>query len=221
MRVPQLSDKNLKILLVVVLFITIVVALITLTKTKVAPITGAVSGTANTDLTISNYIAVNVEGAIEFGPGQVNPLNVTAELDASPAGGIINGTWVDVNQSIRVRNDGNIMINLSVKSSQAAATWIGPNSETYFIAINATDEDGCGAYLNGRTLYNGTMWVQNRSAWTTLDTAYRPVCTNLSRGVSNPPNLNDEVNFTVRLVVNKNAVPGRKTVTLTFLGDDY
>ena len=65
------------------------------------------------------------------------------------------------------------------------------------------------------------MWVQNRSAWTTLDTAYRPVCTNLSRGVSNPPNLNDEVNFTVRLVVNKNAVPGRKTVTLTFLGDDY
>ena len=138
MRVPQLSDKNLKILLVVVLFITIVVALITLTKTKVAPITGAVSGTANTDLTISNYIAVNVEGAIEFGPGQVNPLNVTAELDASPAGGIINGTWVDVNQSIRVRNDGNIMINLSVKSSQAAATWIGPNSETYFIAINAT-----------------------------------------------------------------------------------
>lgn len=221
MGILQLSDKNLRRLLVMVLFITIVLTLITLTRVRDLPITGAVAGTATTDLTIANYIAVNVEGAIEFGSGQVNPLNVTAELDASPAGGIINGTWADVNQSIKVRNDGNIMINISVRSSQAATTWIGPNSETYFIAINETNDDGCGEYLNGRTLYNGTAWVQNRSAWTTLDTNYRPVCTNLSRGVGNPPNFNDEVNFTVRLVVNKNAAPGRKSVTLTFLGDDY
>jgi hypothetical protein len=194
---------------------------VTLNKTRVEPVTGAATGTADTDLVISNYIAITVEGSINYGAGKVFSANGSAELDASPAGGVINGSWADINHSVRIKNEGNIEVNVSVRASATAATWMGGDSEVYFIAINATDDDGCKGALIGKTLYNGTMWVQNRSAWTVLDTTYRSLCTNLSRGTSNPPTLNDEVNFTTRLIVDLDAPPGQKTVTVTFLGDDY
>lgn len=221
MKLKQVSNKNLRVLLITVLFISIVSTIITLNMLKLEPVTGAATGAADVDLTISNYIAVTVEGSIDFGAGRVDDANGSAELDASPAGSVINGTWADINQSIRIKNEGNIMINVSVKASQDASSWIGPKSEAYFIPVNATNDDGCGEYLVGRTLYNGTMWVQNRTAWTMLNATYKPVCTNLSRGTGNPPTVNDEVNMTIRLIIEKQLQPGEKIVTLTFLGDDY
>ena len=135
-------------MLLIALVVSVVGTVITLDRLGAVGgvgLTGAAGGTG--DLNITSDITITLpDSAIDFGNGKVDPSVGYATVN-SEAGSTSGGTWANATDNITVRNDGNVGVNVTVKSNKQD----GNHTSNSFIC--QSDAGGCGVgYENGGEL---------------------------------------------------------------------
>ena len=133
------EHKVLTGMLLVALVVSVVGTVITVDRLGAVGgigITGAAGGTG--DLNITSDITITLpDSGIDFGNGKVDPSVGYASLD-SGTGSVTGGTWANTSDNITVRNDGNVGVNVTVKSNKED----GKDGTDSFICQG--DAGGCG-----------------------------------------------------------------------------
>ncbi|MDP1694554.1 MAG: hypothetical protein Q8L34_03360 [Candidatus Woesearchaeota archaeon] len=206
----KVSNQLLVVLLVLAL-LSIVTSIILILERLGAP--GFLTGLATFDtgvvnVTISATTDINfIEPAnVDFGSGTLvssSVAGVNTSLNTSdPAwGGGANPSTFAEPGPFTVRNDGNTEVNLSVNSSNTAATFIGGTSPGYYFVPSptGTGRDGCGGDDgNNITAWNSTLTAFSSTAVT--------ICENLTFSDNG-----DEINISIFIDIPYDATTGLKT----------
>ena len=176
----NLSNNTLALLIVMAIAISVVGTWISLSK--ITPLTGVVVGAANVTISSSTGISLVVDN-VSFG--------------GLPAGGF-NDTTDNSPPPFRLRNDGNVAINISVVVSNL---WSNASSPTTYY------QGRCGNYT---TELNCTS-VNDTVAFTNLPTSATKFIGNLLYAVAN-----DELEFEINITVPDDEPVGYKNSTVTF-----
>ena len=191
----EISNRTLGILTLIAVFVTFVGAFMSLAKTgslQVPFITGfAASVTGIVNVTVSGLVSISLPtNKVEFGNGS---------LVSSPSHTIVNSS-ATTNPStfsepgpLRVRNDGNVLVNITINGT-TPATFLGGTSPSYMWA-GLTGESGC--------LGNLSTSLANFSV------SHVGICDQL-----NFSDATDELNLSIYLAIPSDAVTGLKQDTL-------
>ena len=203
----KVTNRALVVLLVLAL-LSIITSMILILERLGAP--GFLSGLATFDtgvvnVTISATTDINlIEPAnVDFGTGTLVSGGGNTSLNTSDAawGGGNNPTTFDDPGPFTVRNDGNTEVNISINSSNTAATFIGGTNPGYYFVPSptGTGRDGCGGDdSNNITAYNSTL--------TAFSTTSVQVCDNLTFA-----DTGDEMNISIFIDIPNDASTGLKT----------
>jgi len=185
----NISNKTIVLLLVAAILISATGTLVSLNKLKSISPTGYVAAYGYTNLSIESANSINISSGyevVDFGictppvSGWVNQSsNATGQTNCARAG---NGA-VDF---IRVVNDGNIDVNVTIQADRTASTFIGGTLPNFYYDTNNSNNDpGCitadaaaaenGGICNDQGNCTTTDWTQ----FTTAATEYK-ACENLS-----------------------------------------
>ncbi|MAG60512.1 hypothetical protein CL619_01875 [archaeon] len=217
------EHKVLTGMLLVALVVSVVGTVITVDRlggvNSANGLTGAAGGTG--DLNITSDITITLpDSAIDFGNGKVDPSAGFASV--SSAGDTADGTWANLTgnaDNITVRNDGNVGVNITIKSNKQN----GNHTTDSFIC--QSDAGGCGVgYESGgeanALMYNyvaanneagscATGLLFGENSFNLKDTDYK-LC-----GCLKTASTEDEVVIALKVGIPADA-QGQKSATITF-----
>ncbi len=212
----QISNRTLTILLVASIVVSIGATMISFHRiNRLIPSSTGMVTTGIVNVSIAQTASVNVvDTQIQFGscaPTAGYGCNVSSNsttADCSCEG----GTWPD---NITVQNDGNVDLNVTVKTTDLANTFIGgTGSQFWFSVRNASTRPGC----QNATNYNSDVWdpgVYYQRDWLSFggSNVEYTGCVNLSYADSA-----DQISVFTRLFIPADApVSGtNQSATLTF-----
>jgi len=163
----QISNKTLTFLLVATIVISVGGTMISLNRiNRLVPGATGMGTTGKVNVSIASTASVNiVDAIIQFGscaPTATYGCNVSSNVSSAECS-CAGGSWPD---NITVQNDGNKYVNLTVKTTDLAASFIGGTSPKFwFSSRNATLRPGC---------YNSSVVVDNNGLqwdWFSFDTS--------------------------------------------------
>lgn len=213
----DISNRTLALLVGVAIIIS--VAGILVAQRGTLHVTGMAQYSPEANLTIQKFVEITVTDNIEFGEGAVYAADSYADLYshnatvcgvggcADVSGGTAgsdggNWTFTTADGVIFVENSGNVNVNLSVTSSDTAATMIGGTSPAPLLQLWAREHESgsCEDAVDPAVL----------GSFTEVTGSEQLICDNFST-----VNTKDEVNITAYARVPADAAPGLKTTTLT------
>lgn len=133
-----------------ILTLAVVVALFALISlvvvvSKVAVTGNAINGTdtGTADLTILSTAELEfTTNAVSWGAGSVNTGETLAILDTD-AGNVTNGNWSNVSQPLVLQNNGNTNLNISLKASHDAASFLGGTNPYFKLKVSDNEAGAC------------------------------------------------------------------------------
>ena len=138
---------------------------------------------------------------VDFGSGTLLTGNTSVNTTDPAWGGGTNPTTFDEPGPFTVRNDGNTEVNISVNSSNTAATFIGGTDSGYYFVPSptGTGRDGCGGDdSNNLSAWNSTLVAFSSTAV--------QVCENLTFA-----DTGDEINISIFIDIPQGTTTGLKT----------
>jgi hypothetical protein len=177
----MVSNRNLALLLVITIVISLGGTIISLNKLNQFGVTGMATGYVN--LTLGNSTACNVDTNVTFGSG--NPIATLTLSTTGDSGAAARGftncstSGSGCNRGIQINNTGNTILWVNFSSNKNASLLLGDMSanESFVYGIrngtyNASSNVGCTAGLgtSGNINYNANVTVcQNLGYTNTLD----------------------------------------------------
>lgn len=211
----QISNKTLTFLLVAAIVVSIGATVISFSRmSQLIPRTTGMGSTGLVNVSIAQTASVNViDTQIQFGscaPTATYGCNVSSNstsADCSCEG----GTWPD---NITVQNDGNVDLNLTVKTTDLAATFIAGTAPQFWFSVrNGSSRPGCrNSTTYAGTDYNNNFFQYNWFSFETSNMEYT-ACVNLSY-----PDTNDQIAVFTKLFLPSDAPisTANRSATLTF-----
>ncbi|UCD03490.1 MAG: hypothetical protein JSW73_03060 [Candidatus Woesearchaeota archaeon] len=207
----EISNDTLALLMVAVI-VVVIGAVVSLTWMGAGPTGADVSGGA-VDLNVPQTLGIKVTQNTSFGSGYVNTSggtykNCTINSSGSRPPCWQNYTGTVFNPSdIRIRNDGNSAINVTVNTSIDSASMINrsdvrTNHHHFNFSIDQCNSSGC----DGCDIFGGAgSWRE----FAANDTLYELF--NWSSGCGS-----NKARMTIRLWIPSEVHPGKRNATLTF-----
>ena len=171
-------------------------------------ITGLATETGEVNITIESLVSINITSAggsagkkIDFGSGYVTAGNTYAVLATNNT--MVGGTsWNSVDGGFVVENLGNVNVTVGIKSTNAAAGFLGGTSPLYQYNVSVTEASSCN-YTAG---YGGNTYKDMTAGDITI-------CDVFQNG-----DAMDEMRIDILLKVPSDSVTGAlsETVTLTY-----
>lgn len=194
----KINSTNLLMLIAVVAVCFATVNLI-ITIDKIGDIqtlTGYVTDTGWTNLTIASNVIVNfTTESIDWGSGYVNATFTNCELTTQNVNNCTDFT--SVSTGLILVNIGNEDVSLNLSSSKAAAAFIGGDSPVFQWNVSESEVGACGA---------GAL---NISAWTDITTTHQIACENFTF-----LDASDVFEIDLRIVIPNNAETEAKGATI-------
>lgn len=165
-------------------------------------ITGEATDTGEANLTILSAASIEFTvNSIEWGAGAVYENSTNATLNSE--GVVMGGNWTAVSEALKLQNNGNTDVSLTITTSNIASTFIGGSAAggpSYKLRVSNNETGSCGLPLNSTNL--GIYTEATGSAQST--------CGNFTFG-----NSNDLLDIDVEIRIPEDALPGTKSSVIT------
>lgn len=222
----DVSNKTIVALLAIALVVTVVGTIVSVSKLgdlggKYAVLSGAVTTTGTTSITLAGTAAISIaeDNAVDYGSGYVSVGSTAATLDSSVAftswTGWTNTTSPTMPDSMLINNTGSTMlkVNISSETTAHAEGWLCTGSacttNTAALQVKVANRESGSCTANGAPQSTYANLLTN-SAKVTV-----PLCTewDYSAGA-------DSLDVYYQATVPNDAGTGAHTVTLTFTAVD-
>ena len=197
-----MKKTNNALVVIAVIVTVFALANFVVTVNKMNGLTGHVSDTGTANLTVettAQLVFTTGHDVANWQSGSVTAGQTSATLDTE--GTMTNGNWTVVNNPLTLENQGNTDLNVTLKTSNDAAAFLGGTSPSYKLKITDT-VSACNVALGAYA-----------TTYTDASTSDQVICSNMSSTQSH-----NDLTLNIELVVPSDSLTGARGSVITATG---